>query len=456
MTKKYLFFISAFVLVSITSCNKFLDIQPQQYVSDEATIYDKTSAETALRGAYRALGSSNYYGETYVTLGYFPSGDFVNNTTGGGGNVMANNYRSDDGLFQSAWTAIYVAINRANHVITKVQAVNDVALTQARKDQIRGQAFFIRALSYFDLARAWGGVQLILTPTNSAEDKPKVGRSSLADTYAQVQKDLDSAEALLPNTVNRIDATRKTVWALKARLYLYKQQWALAESYATKLITDPGFTLLTPYSSWFSGGVTGTAESIFELEFSAQNPSAQRAQMQPTTKAGTYRYAPNLVFVNLLRTPAIAGGRRALIDSVKQSGSVLWFGNLYYRSPATDPAYILRIAEQYLIRAEARAQQNINLSGALDDLNTIRTRAGLAASTASNSADLLLAIENERRFEFALEAHRWFDLARTGRSKAVLEQLDPTKNIQAYQLLFPIPANEVQLDPLLKQNPGYN
>lgn len=454
-TRISIIIITAAVIATASSCSKFLDVAPKQFVSDDATIYDKNSAETALRGAYRALGNSNYYGETYVTLGYFPSGDFVNNTTGGGGNIMANVYRSDDPLFQNAWSAIYVAINRANNILQKLPEVQDVSLTAARSDQIRGQAYFIRALAYFDLARAWGGVQLILTPTLTANDKPAVSRSTREATYAQVEKDLDSAEALLPNVVNRVIATRKTVWALKARLYLYQEKWEQAGSFATKLIEDAGFKLLSPYSAWFAGGVTGTDESIFELEFSVQNPSAIRSQMQPAKRSGTYRYAPNLAFVNLLKTPSIAGGRRALIDSIKQGSTVQWFGNLYYRSPATDPAYILRIAEQYLIRAEARAHLG-DLEGALEDLNVIRTRAGLDPSAAATQEDILLAIENERRFEFALEPHRWFDLARTRRAKAVLEALDPTRHIEDYQLLFPIPATEVQLDPLLQQNPGYN
>src|SRR5205085_10661854 len=114
MNIKLLSLTSIITFTILSSCQKYLDIKPKQYVSYEATIYDKTSAETALRGAYRALGNANYYGETYVTLGSFPSGDFVNNTTGGGGNVMANVYRSDDPLFQNAWSAIYATINRAN------------------------------------------------------------------------------------------------------------------------------------------------------------------------------------------------------------------------------------------------------------------------------------------------------------------------------------------------------
>ena len=112
----------------------------------------------------------------------------------------------------------------------------------------------------------------------------------------------------------------------------------------------------------------------------------------------------------------------------------------------------------YLIRAEARAHLG-NFSatdGALYDLNQVRARADVPPSTASTEGDLLLAIENERRVEFAWEAHRWFDLARTGRAKAVLEAIDPNTKVEPYELLFPIPITQIQLDPgNLEQNPGY-
>src|SRR5690606_13334089 len=244
------------------------------------------------------------------------------------------------------------------------------------------------------------------------------------------------AENLLPDEVNRIRATKRTVWALRARLHLYRGQWEQAEEYATKLIEKTAdYTLLRPYSAWFANNVVGTRESIFELEFSALNPSAIRSQMQHPTNGGTYRYAPNDRFVQLLNDPNIGGGRSALIKSVTQSGTTIWFGNLYYRLPATDPAYIFRIAEMYLIRAEARAQRD-NLSvldGALADLNEVRDRAGLLPSAAVTKRDVLLAIEEERRYEFAFEAHRWFDLARTGRAKAVLEALDPNTVVSDHE-----------------------
>lgn len=450
--------LSLLTISLLTSCDDLLNPEPVNAVSDENPIYDKGSSETALRGVYRQLGASGYYGETFVTLGFFPSGDVKNLTTGGAANLVNVNYRADDPTFNTAWNAIYATINRANHVISKVPNVEDPLLTQALKNQYVGEAKFIRALAYFDLARAWGGVQLILEPTTSLQDRPLVSRSTLAETYDQVLADLIDAEELLPNSLNRIRATKRTVWALRARLHLYKGEWALAEEYATKLIDLPNdYQLVAPFKAWFASNAVGTAESIFELEYSAINQSTIRAQMQHPTNGGTYRYAPTDQFVQLLNDPLLSGGRNALIGSVTQNNTVLWYGNLYYRNPATDPAYIFRIAEIYLIRAEARAQLE-NLSpetGALSDLNKVRIRAGLTTATAITKEDILLAIENERRVEFAWEAHRWFDLARTNRAKAVLEEIDPNTHVEPYELLFPIPVVQLQLDADLTQNPGY-
>lgn len=456
MKKINYIFVSMILLTATSSCKKFLDIKPLDAVSDEQTIFDKASAETALNGTYRQLSASGYYGENFVTLGYFPSGDIVNGTTGGGANLVNVNYRSDDANFSSAWTAIYGTINRANNVISKVTSVQDAKLTEANKNQIIAEAKFIRALAYFDLSRAWGGVQIFLEPTKDLVTFPNVPRSSLEQTHAQILKDLTEAEAALPNTVNRIRATRKTVWALRARFHLYRKEWSLASEYASKLITETAnYELIKPFSDWFANNRVGTRESIFELQYSAQNPSTIRAQMQHPNRGGTYRYFPSAKFVTLLKN---SGGRRALIDSVRQGTVTQWFGNLYYRNPATDPAYIFRIAEIYLIRAEANAQLN-DLSGAVTDLNAVRSRANvsqLQLGTDVNTAEeILIAIENERRVEFAFEAHRWFDLARTGRAKTVLEALDPKTVVDPHELLFPIPITQLQLDPSLTQNPGY-
>lgn len=457
LIKNIKYFLIITVALSVTGCKKYLETTPVNAVSDLDPITDKTSAETALRGVYRQLASANYYGETYVTLGYFPSADIKNLTTGGAANLVNINFRSDEVLFNSAWNAIYNTINRANHVISKIGDIDDPQLTQALKDKYTGEAKFIRALAYFDLARAWGGVQLILEPTTNLVNRPKIQRSTLDQTYDQVLKDLQDAEQLLPDGLNRIRATKRTVWALRARLHLYRKEWQLAEDYASKLIANTtDYTLVKPYSAWFKNNAIATPESIFELEYSASNPSAIRAQMQHPTNGGTYRYAPNDKFVQLLNNATISGGRSALINKVTQGSTTIWFGDLYYRLPATDPAYIFRIAEMYLIRAEARAQLT-KLTLAVDDLNKVRDRAGVANSTATTQDDILQAIENERRVEFAFEAHRWFDLARTKRAKTVLEALDANIKVEDYELVFPIPVTQIQLDKEnLQQNDGYN
>jgi hypothetical protein len=440
---------------TLVSCDSFLEVEPVNDVSDESTIYDEASANTALRGVYRQLASSSYYGENFVTLVYYPSGDIKCLTTGTILNLVNWDFRADNASLNSFWNAAYSTINRANHVIKKTPEVSDANFTAQERNQIIGEAKFIRALAYFDLVRTFGGVQIYLEPTDDLNTRLTVKRSSLDDTYRQVLNDLNDAETLLAENVNRIRATRNTVWALKSRLYLYDKKWELAAQYATKLIDKSNaYNLVYPYSAWFANNVSGTEESIFELQYSVQNPSTIRSQMQHPTNGGTYRYAPNDNFVNLLNDSAKGGGRKSLIGSVTQNATTLWFGNLYYRKQATDPTYIFRIAELYLIRAEARVQLK-NIDGALSDLNKIRKRADLSDFSSDNYETILDAIDQERRYEFAFEAHRWFDLVRTGRYLTQIPALDPSIKVASYENLFPIPSTQLDLDKNLDPNPGY-
>ena len=436
--------------ILLSSCKKFLDVQPQDSIPDDLTIVDKASAQTALRGVYRALSSDNYYGNSFQSIGYL-QGDNIQ-WTGSQSIVQQfidHKVKADNATVAAIWSGIYATVNRANYIIDKVPSLEDKTFTDGDKNQLTGEAYFVRALSYFDLARTWGGVQIVLTPTLSATDKKGIKRSSVAETYAQVLQDLNKAESLLalPTAQNPIRANKETAWALLARYYLYQKNWAQAEAYASKVLANTSnYQLLKPYSSFFNpSGAVATRESVFELSYSATYTNGHRGQWQPPANGGTRQIAPNDALVNLLNSPLIGGNRNVLIA---KTSAGLWYGNLYYRSPATDPAYIIRIAELYLVRAEARAQQN-NLAGALADLNAVRDRAGLAASSAATQDDVLLAIENERRIEFALEPHRWFDLVRTGRAAAVLGLTDTNKYV------LPIPATELLADNALEQNPGY-
>jgi hypothetical protein len=450
------------LLLAAGSCKKFLTVLPVTDVSDQVTIIDATSAETAVRGAYRSLaggyaaeggtGTGSYYGGLFETFGYLGGDDI---TWTGSQSVIqqfiAHNITSDNGNLESVWTGIYQTINGANQVIAKVPLVVDPTFTAGQQAQLTGEGYFIRALCYFDLARTWGGVPITLTPTTTATQKNNIPRSTLAQTWAQVLSDLNAADSLmsLPTTQNPVRANKETAWALKARYYLYQQDWVDAEAYASQVLADvTNYQLLTPYSSWFQqASAVATRESVFELSYNATYQNGSRSNWQPPANGGTRQWAPGDSIVALLNNPLIGGGRSAL---VAQTSTGLWYGNLFYRSPATDPSYIIRIAEVYLIRAEARAEQN-ELTGALSDLNAVRARSGLAGSTDSAQPAILLDIENENRVEFALEPHRWFDLVRTGRAQAELGIADPS------QLLYPIPINEITLsNGVLTQNPGYN
>ncbi|HVU56862.1 MAG TPA: RagB/SusD family nutrient uptake outer membrane protein [Puia sp.] len=436
MKKSYIILL----LIVFSSCHKFLDVQPTDAVSDDQTITDKASAENAVRGTYRSLSASGYYGATFQ-FDALLSGNALTYTQSGASQLqfLYHTLTADNNDLETVWAAIYKVVNQANFVIAKVPAIKDATLTQAYRNQLLGEGYFIRALAYFDLARTFGGVQLFLEPTQKVSDKQGKVRSTQADVYAQALSDLNAAEPLLPATTVRDRATQKTVWALRARLELYLKQWAQAEADAGKLIADSAnYKLVTPYNTFFTK--TNTTESVFELSYSTTYPNP----MFSNWKSGG-NYVPNDSVRQLLTDPAVGGNRSALISI---SGTKA-LGVLYPQSNGTDPGYVIRIAELWLIRAEARAQQNNDLTGALADLNAVRARAGVAPSTAATQDELLTAIESERRVEFALEPQRWFDLVRTGRAATVLNVNDVRRYV------FPIPTPERQADPTLDQNPGY-
>lgn len=435
-------------IISISSCSKFLDVEPKTSISDEQTITDLTSSEQAVRGIYNALANDGYYGTSFVSIGYL-SGDNVQ-WTGSQSQVQEfinHNVSAENATIASAWTAIYRVINRANNVVEKVPAVTDAALTNELRNKFLGEAYFLRALSYFDLVRTWGGVPLITIASKGPSDNSGIPRATEAATWNQVIQDLEQAEELLPLTTDRFRATKKTVYALKARYYLYQGQYQEAFDYATLIIDDnTQFSLLDHYGAFFLNNARGTQESVFEIFYNGTTEvNNHRNQWQPQINGGTRQWAPSNPLIDLLNTPQTGGNRAVLIARDNQNR---WYGNLYYRNPASDPSFVLRTAELLLIRAEAAAQLE-NFEQANIDLNTVRTRAGLTALDIQTKEALLLAIENERRLEFAFEPHRWFDLVRTARAAKVLSISDANK------LRLPIPAGQLLIDDALQQNPGY-
>lgn len=437
-----IYFLAFFVPLFIASCSKTLDTQPQTSISDENVIADQKSAEAALLGVYDGLQG---YASSSI-IAHDLAGDNVVNYNNQSSVVATLTPASGGGGFGN----IYTTILRANFVITKVPEVSDPLFSQADRNQVLGEAYFLRALAYFDLVKTYGGVQIILQPSSYTGIK----RSTRQETYQQVLSDLNKADSLLPEKEDRNRANRYSVYALKARYYLYNQQWELAEQYASKTINDVAdFDLVTPFSSFFTG--RNTKESILELAFSTSDKSSFYTNWLSANEGGRRDYIPALSFIQYLTDPDKGGDRKSL---VKQIADGSWETVEYGKQDGTSSIFILRIAEQYLIRAEARARKpKPDLQGAVADLNKIRGRAHVplfSYSVTTTANAVLLAIENERRYELAFEGHRFSDIVRTGRAAAVFGALNPLLK-DTNRWVFPIPESAIQADPALVQNPGY-
>ncbi|MEX6689839.1 RagB/SusD family nutrient uptake outer membrane protein [Danxiaibacter flavus] len=434
-----LWMLSAFV-----SCKKYLTEIPNNAVPSTAAITDAGTARAAIIGAYDGL--QNYYASNYPTLGTITADNVVfNGTLSQYLQLDQNAIPTDNVTTVAAYQGIYSMINTANSVIAFVPSVNDPLLTNDEKNKILGEAYFIRAIGYFDLGRGWGGVQLQLKPTTDLSALKGIKRSTLDETYDQVLADLVQAEQLLPEDAKtRNRAQKSTARALRARLHLYRKQWADAEAYASQVISNTKYSLVKPYGAFFTAPFLSN-ESVLELTFSANDRNSYWNLWYPSSFGGQFTLKPSAGIVDKLNNTDIGGARKSLIAG---SGNSV-YGVLYNTyATSTDPAYLIRIAELYLIRAEARAQQN-NLQGALEDLDAVRQRADVAKSTAVTKAQVIQAIEDENSVEFAFEAHRWFDLVRTGRAGEVLGLTN--KDFW----LFPIPYQDILSDPDVTQNPGY-
>ncbi|RZM21529.1 MAG: RagB/SusD family nutrient uptake outer membrane protein, partial [Pedobacter sp.] len=253
MKRIYISVLTLSILVAMTtvSCKKFLEVTPKHAIPDETAVVDKKTAEQALRGLYRSVGS---YAQSYANLSILAGGDATYNNVGDPHLIISHDFRADNSNIGSAWASIYKAINQANLIIHKVPSLSDPLLTEPVKNQLLGEALFFRALAYFDLVRIWGGVPLKLTPTENLNEPIGLQRSTAQQTYAQITSDLNQANSLLNATgINRIRASKNAVLALRSRIYLYEKNWEQAELSASALINNVDYQLIRPFTAWFKG-----------------------------------------------------------------------------------------------------------------------------------------------------------------------------------------------------------
>jgi hypothetical protein len=440
----------------LSSCSKYVEapLSPgtlgtsQEYASDASA----TGAVLALYSYYFSTG----FMPTIAYTGGLLS-DELQSTTGTAETTefmqdLVTNTNSSVETY--LWTYAYGMVGEADLAIDGISKSGNV--TPATKNQLIGEAKFFRAFVFFNMVNYFGGVPL---STDAAQlNNAFLPRASTDSVWAQIKADLIDAENLLPVAYAGTAGQKARVnkWAaaaLLARAYLYLKDYPNAEAQAT-LVIGSGTYSLPALSNVF---VNTSPETIFQIAnlYGYTQFGADYRGSVPTATS----IPPSYVLYPGFTASFEPADKRdtAWVDSTVYNMTTYYRIKKYQLGTATagnEYNIVLRLAEQYLIRAEARAQQD-NTSGAQADMDSVRVRAGLPLTTAANKTDLMAAIAHERKVElFGEYGHRWFDLKRTNQADAVLGPLKPTWKGTA--VLLPIPYNQIILNSNLIQNPGYN
>ncbi|HET7564682.1 MAG TPA: RagB/SusD family nutrient uptake outer membrane protein [Gemmatimonadaceae bacterium] len=454
--------IPAVMLVAAAACDSPLEVTPTGSIPEATAINDGPSAEAALVGAYASLRSLDYYGETLPTLPELSSdnADFDGTRTE---NEEADEHRlhADNGFVADMWAAMYDGINRTNEILTKVPDIK--GMDDAERNEILGEAYFLRALHYHNLVKLFGGVPIRTQPASSLTDAASVTRASVADVYKQILSDLDQAQQLITNTDDTRRASRGAVFALRSRVLLYQQDWAGAVD-AADSVEAMGYSLAPNFSDLFDVDGADTPEDIFRVIFTAQDYNNIGyyydddwgiQELAPTVDL-MQAFDPNMD-PNDVTTYAPTDTRGQWSIQLDGDSPV---GEKFRASAGTEDFHVIRLAEVMLNKAEALARQG-QLAEAVAEYNPIRVRAKLMPDTLGTTVidtsngnvldsqdEVIARILNERRKELAFEGDRWPDLVRTGLATTVL-------GISPDMTLYPIPQREVDVTPGLTQNPGY-
>jgi len=486
------------VSAALGSCSNFLDISPKNAVVPSNFFQTEADFTQAVNGAYAPL-QSLYNNEASWVMGEMRSDNshfFYNNdfrspmpeeidlfVNGSENTVSADRYYIN-----------YDIIARANKIISVIDEAN---LEKTKSDNLKGQALFLRALAYFDLVRYYGDVPLPLIP---ASDMPSatLPRTPKEVVFLQIITDATAAADLLPGKAAQEAgrATSGAAWMLLGDVNVHLKNWDAAESALAKIT---GYTLMGDYAAVFSPSNKNNAESVFEVQY-LQGTSLGLASSFPyafiplTPDYARYSQGP-------IGSQSASGSGwntptedllSAYEDRAKDTRFAASIGFISGPSGVSDTSYvnlpyvkkyqyphtvfnqtnvnfpIYRYAETLLMRAEV-ANEKGNLSDAQNLLNQVRNRAGLGNTDAQDQTTLRAAILNERRVELAFENKRWLDLVRTGNAISVMNALgakmkaDPayfyitpaSYSLTEKHLLFPIPFQEIQVNPDLKQNDGY-
>jgi tetratricopeptide (TPR) repeat protein len=460
--------------LTLSSCDNLLDVEPQQEVEPDAALTSQGGFESILSSTYDDLQDVGYYGQFFMLYPEALADNAIN----------LPGFARYDGPPRNAarehlnrWGGHYTSINKTNLILSEIgdleiQELSDEE-TQAFKDRMRGEAYFLRALNYFDLVRTKAyepgvevngftqGVILRTEPSQSEEQaNRRLSRASVSDVYDRIETDLQEAISLLEGVGNgRYQANEAAAQALLAQVHLYRKDFDDAASTATTALetadANLGADLLNEdeyveahegeemssaifsvnLAPEFDGDVTNVNESLSSL---THDPSSFNFQLLPSQ--------------DLISAHEEGDVRAELYETLPSGDTRI---NKYTQAVGsyTDNIPVIRAAEVLLIRAEARFEDE-NESGALEDVNTLRTERGLEEVSLSGES-LIDEILRQKRLELAFEGERFFDLKRRGMDIPKPQVNLPDLPYEDRRILAPIPSSQVQLNDKLDQNPGY-
>lgn len=454
--------ILAFSILPI-ACEDFVKIDPpKDELTTETVFTSDAMAEVAMRGIYAKMAylSPLSGGDgSIANLGGLLSDELFYRFTGTYLDVAQNAISADNGSVRSAWTNFYETIYYCNSLMEGLSRSETV--TQSTRTTLIAEAKFIRALCYFNLVNLWGDVP-VATGTDYRINM-LLPRASTSFVYDQVISDLEHASTNLPDEYaagdgERVRANKWAATALLGRVYLYLEDWTQAEINAAKVIEHSSLFQLVPLSDVF---LKNNSESILQLlPTSATQDTYAGVVYLPSASATSVTSYP--IRDQLLTTFEAGDGRLSEWVANKTVNGTMYHYPRKYRvktiTSGTDHQeyfVLFRLAEQYLIRAEARAHLGkiTGENSAESDINVIRTRAGLPNDNLSSLPQARAAIEQERRLEFFTEGHRWFDLIRTNKADETLKPIKP--DWTSDDIRMPIPQQEIHNNPMLSQNAGY-
>jgi len=438
-------------LLLATSCKKLIAVDaPSDEIPAESVFSNDQLADAAVADLYYQM--AGYFVETALPLINSMTADDITTLSPSQLRYVNNAIPSTDVLLLTSWRNIYKIIYGANAMLEGLAASNGVSPDKAR--QLRGEAKFLRAFCYYYLVTCWGDVPL-LTATD-LDHTALASRAPVDSVYSFIASDLYYASLLLPDAYMTGEKTRANKWAavaLLARIYLQQGKWEDAIVQSSAVINTGLYTPLISPDSVF---LRNSKPAVLQI-WKSEGYTLLGQTFLPVSDGGFSSYPFTDDFMQSFEEN---DKRKRSWTNVFPYGGRNYYNSYKYRNRSAAVAgkeeylMVLRIEEQFLIRAEAYAWLGNN-GAAIDDLNVIRVRAGLSPLSATTIRDSsLLLVEKERRLELFTEwGDRWIGLHRSGRLDTVMKAIKP--GWKSTSALYPIPQEELNRNPNLTQNDGY-